>query len=105
MGEGPAQVLVMAISDDGFRGPAQFIREVEQVFGRDVLPIYSAILKAAKDPDWLHDMHARPAQYEARTGGLAPTVIGRLDQGEKERDFYLHDHRQPDDFSEEDSRY
>lgn len=104
MGEEPAQILVMSITNDGFKSPVMFVREVDRVFGQGALPIYSAVLETAKDPDWLLDMRCEPLQLKARTGGLAPTTIGRLYEGENERDFYLHDHRDPSDFSEEDAR-
>ncbi len=100
MGETPAEILVMGMSEAGFRSPAQFVREVSAVFGHGAAGMYSAILSTARDPSWIARGDGT-VRYRPRTGGLAPTEVGSLVQDD-ERTLYLHDHRDPDDFSEED---
>jgi len=99
MGESPAEILVMGVSEAGFRSPAQFVREVSKVFGGGASSMYSAILSTAKDPEWLFGLDGI-APYRPRTGGLDPNALGAL-PGDG-RSFYLHDQRDPDEFSEED---
>ena len=100
MGATPAQVLVMGLTSEAFRSPAQFIREVSRVFGQGGVPMYSAIIAASEDPDNLVDDAGRTVVYKARGGGLVANELGRI--GERERPIYLHDQRDPDDFAEED---
>ena len=97
MGETPAEILVMGISDTGFRSPAQFVREVSKTFGHGSAPMYEAILSTAASPAW---QGRTEPQLRARTGGLAPGEVGSL--VESARTTYMHDQRDPDEFAEED---
>jgi len=99
MGEATAQILVMGISEGGFKSPAQFVREVSKVFGQGALPLYTAILRTASDPAWIPQGDGT-IHYKARTGGLGANETGAAPA--EERTLYLHDQRDPDEFSEED---
>ncbi len=101
MGEAPTEILIMSLGDAGFRSPAQFVGMVSEIIGQGAPHLYSAILRTAEDPAWLAERATRPVQNRARTGGLDPNEVGRLPDAEK-RTVYLHDHRDPDEFSEED---
>jgi len=101
MGESPAQVLVMGVSEEGFRSPAQFVREVSNIFGRGAVPMYTSIIAASEDPMNLVENGDGTVMYKPRMGGLNPSEMGSVVDG-SDRSYYLHDHRDPDDFAEED---
>ena len=102
MGESPAEILVMSLEGTGFQSPANFVRQVSRLFGQAALAMYAAILRTIRDPSWIAEAGAGVAHYSARTGGLGESEVGRLDTYE-ERSVLLHDHRNQDDFSEEDA--
>jgi hypothetical protein len=99
MGETPAEVLLFSIGEAALNNPALFVRGLSKIFGQGALPVYDAIMEVAEDPSWVAERELEAAELKAEESRSLPASY---QHSLPRTTTYLHDHRIPDDFSEED---